>query len=213
MKIELFQNLYSTYSKLALSFASDRPSAIRGLERRLLDTLQTEGGYGMFERYLHRFLLWQRSGSSLKRITKFRGDIPPSWSWMAYEGAIKYLSAPYGMVEWSKDIQSPFTNTYSSKVRDPAITLQLKAPIHDVLNPRGADFILDDTNMDAERQLKCIIVGTSKDAINIDQAVCYVLLVSKATDQSLSTYERVGAACLKTSQIALDSSSALVYIQ
>jgi hypothetical protein len=35
----------------------DRPAAIRGLEMRLLNVLDTKGGYGAFDAYLCRSLL------------------------------------------------------------------------------------------------------------------------------------------------------------
>ena len=85
MRIELFQDLYERYSRLTLSFPSDRPIAIKGLESRLIDTFGTTGGYGVFDKYLHRCLLWQRAGKALKHIEAFRGgNLVRSWSWMAY---------------------------------------------------------------------------------------------------------------------------------
>ncbi|RSL92037.1 hypothetical protein CEP52_014033 [Fusarium oligoseptatum] len=112
LKIEFFQDLYVRYSKLALSFASDRPIAIRGLENRLLSTFKTTGGYGLIDRYLHRSLLWKCGGKTLKRIASTRGEAVPSWSWMAYDGAIDYVSAPGGKVSWFSNIKSPFFSSF-----------------------------------------------------------------------------------------------------
>ncbi|OCK73239.1 hypothetical protein K432DRAFT_399013 [Lepidopterella palustris CBS 459.81] len=183
MKIELFQDLYSEYSNLAMSFSVDRPIAIRGLERRLLSTLKTEGGYGIFEKYLHRCLLWQKSIRSLKRIMSFRGETVPSWSWMAYEGGIEYMDVPYGKVDWAKDIVSPFNGTKLSEAHDPMVVTQLKAPIYDLVDSQSAGLVLDETDRSIKRHLKCIIVGTSKAPNPKDQALCYVLLVQEAVDQ------------------------------
>jgi hypothetical protein len=97
MKIQLYQDLYERYSNLALSVKTDRPIAIKGLETRLIRTFETVGGYGIFDLYLHRGLLWQRSGDTLDRITS-RGERVPSWSWMAYEGGIRYMDVPLGGV-------------------------------------------------------------------------------------------------------------------
>src|SRR5438477_11418672 len=91
MKIDLYQDLYERFSNLQLSFPEDRPVAIKGLETRLIRTFGTTGGFGIFDIYLHRCLLWQRSGDTLRRIPSFRGGQVPSWSWMAYTGGIRYL--------------------------------------------------------------------------------------------------------------------------
>ncbi|KAJ4358425.1 uncharacterized protein N0V89_003008 [Didymosphaeria variabile] len=82
IKILLFQNLYDKYATMSSSFMEDRPVAIRGLEKRLVRTFKTKGGFGMFDCYLHRCLLWKRTGWSLSPIDTFR-DETPSWSWMA----------------------------------------------------------------------------------------------------------------------------------
>ncbi|RSL60534.1 hypothetical protein CEP53_005420 [Fusarium sp. AF-6] len=74
LRIEFFQDLYVRYSKLALSFAFDRPIAIKGLENRLLSTFNTTGGYGVLDRYFHRSLLWKRGGETLRRIPNTRDD-------------------------------------------------------------------------------------------------------------------------------------------
>ena len=79
----LYRDLYESYSKLELSYSTDRPVAIRGLEKRLLRALDTKGGYGVFDIYLRRGLLWQRDQASLERIDfsgKKEQELVPSWS-------------------------------------------------------------------------------------------------------------------------------------
>ncbi|KAI0476359.1 heterokaryon incompatibility protein-domain-containing protein [Xylariaceae sp. FL0804] len=137
-KIELYQDLYRRYSTLAFSRVEDRPVAIAGLEKRLVGACGNRGGYGVFDDgarggLLHRSLLWHRSPreASLSRIAFFdpsSGDqsqgqdhpdhdhhhrgrssvVVPSWSWMAYRGAIDYLRPPFNGVEW-EPVGSPWS--------------------------------------------------------------------------------------------------------
>jgi len=162
MRIELFQGLYERYSRLDLSYPSDRPFAIKGLEIRLIDTFGTTGGYGIFDLYFHRCLLWKRSGKALERLKLFRGDISvPSWSWMAYDGPISYMAVPFGQVMWQRDITSPFAkdgrpdvlgnkkeNSESGVVPR---TLELEAPVRKVVPDRGAKLFFD-SGSDRDRE-------------------------------------------------------------
>jgi len=88
---------------------ADRPVAIRRLEQRLIRKLNTTGGLGIFTVYLHRFLLWQRSGEVLARIpSEIWPYFIPSWSCLAYEGGVEYMAMPFGNVTWNPEIISPF---------------------------------------------------------------------------------------------------------
>jgi hypothetical protein len=46
-KIKFFQDIYERYSSIDLSFVSDRPVDIRGLEARLIGTFGMAGGFGI----------------------------------------------------------------------------------------------------------------------------------------------------------------------
>ncbi|KAF2183605.1 HET-domain-containing protein, partial [Zopfia rhizophila CBS 207.26] len=100
-KIRLFQSLFKRYSRLGLTKSTDRSVAISGLEKRLADTFGKPGRHGVFESYLHRSLLWERSEDTrMKRILYATDRRVPSWSWMAYEGPIEYMDIPFRRVEW-----------------------------------------------------------------------------------------------------------------
>ncbi|KAF2106153.1 hypothetical protein BDV96DRAFT_655024 [Lophiotrema nucula] len=213
MKIELFQDLYSKYSNLALSYNADRPIAIRGLEKRLLQTLDTKGGFGIFDVYLHRCLLWQRTGNALKKITAFHGQTVPSWSWMAYEGGIKYMNVPFGQVDWSTDVVSPFAHTESMDDTNSVQSMQLKAPLFNILDPLNDDLILDETDQHSEQPLKCIIVGTSKDLHPDQKLICYTLLVRETGGKKSGIHERVGVARLRRDHVASSPSTLEASIQ
>lgn len=212
MRIELFQDLYERYSRLALSFPSDRPIAIKGLETRLIDTFDTTGGYGILEKYLHRSLLWQRSGDSLKRIESFRsGILVPSWSWMAYDGPICYMTAPFGQASWCDDITSPFAkagrpDVLSSQREGEGIaapTLELEAPVWEISDTQGEEMILDEQRRPLTQPVQCVVVGKSKTEPLNERQVHYVLLVDPAASvNEEQVYERVGVGVLEWRQIA-----------
>jgi hypothetical protein len=210
MRIELSQDLYERYSKLALSFPSDRPTAIKGLETRLLDTFGTTGGYGVFDIYLHRCLLWQRAGDTLKHIEAFRGGkIVPSWSWMAYDGPIRYMIVPFGQAEWCNDIISPFAgagqtdflgNSRLDRNNMGTSALDLEAPVWEVVNTEGAKVILDDPHRTLDQPLHCVVVGKSK----TEPMQYYVLILHPCAHADDEVYERVGVGILGRRHIALD---------
>jgi hypothetical protein len=108
-RIECFQMLYEMYSGLAFSKEQDRSVAIAGLEKRLVRTFGSKGGYGVFEAYLERGLLWQKpSGGTLSRIAYDEAIHVPSWSWMAYVGPIEYLKFRFANTDWTDEFQTPF---------------------------------------------------------------------------------------------------------
>ncbi|KAL2689170.1 hypothetical protein Neosp_003222 [[Neocosmospora] mangrovei] len=200
LKIEFFQDLYVRYSKLALSFASDRPVAIRGLENRLLSTFKTTGGYGLIERYLHRSLLWKRGGETLRRIAPTRGGAVPSWSWMAYDGAIDYLSAPGGKVSWSSNIKSSSSQAASEWSHHGHETLALEAPVRTVINNPPNEFIfLDEPAQGLTQPMECVVLGSGSQSAAGDCRRHWVILVnriSNADDSGSEVYERIGVAVL-----------------
>jgi hypothetical protein len=123
LKISFAQDLYKQYSRLQFSRPQDRPFGIAGIEKRLQRAFECEGNWGIFDDgrkpqggLFHRSLLWVRGEeegdkSELSPIYFGRNDqVPPSWSWMAYEGGIDYCDPPYNSVEWERtEITPPWT--------------------------------------------------------------------------------------------------------
>ncbi len=188
--------------------------AVEGLESRLISALGTKGGYGIFEIFLHHCLLWQRSGPPLKRIESFRGfQAPPSWSWMAYSGAISYVAVPLGEVSWSGDIKSPFSDP---PLEDQGYNApELRAPVWDIIDSQNIEMRLDgDTARIFTRTTKCIVVGKSKNEPADGNQTHYVLLVnSVAGPGDGQVYERIGVAVLKRQHIVLSGPQTMAQIR
>ena len=101
-----FEDIVTRYSKLALSKIEDRPYAIAGLQSRLEKLYKTESTYGIVHCCLLKSLLWQRAETvRLKEIDDAKVKMIPSWSWMKYQGEIRYRQIPAGNVSWNRDIK------------------------------------------------------------------------------------------------------------
>jgi hypothetical protein len=216
----LIQNLYELYSKRDFGQLTDRPIGISGLEKRLASAFKTRGGYGVFDGpYLERNLLWIAAvNGNLKPIDFAETRKVPSWSWMAYSGAISYIPIDFRKVQWTGDVKSPF-NTDSgdtgkqhweangsqampvlglSKLYRLAATLQL------VDLRRKIIFDRRDTINSKVDDLRCVILGKQQPDRDSGSPSCYVLIIreikrSKAGGQAV--FERLGAAELGDDQI------------
>ncbi|KAI1108803.1 hypothetical protein F5Y14DRAFT_456674 [Nemania sp. NC0429] len=222
-RIEIFQDLYEKYSKLALSYPADRPIAIRGLESRLLNTFGTSGGVGIFDIYLHRSLIWRRAGDTLKSIS-FRDAHVPSWSWMAYDGPICYLAIPFEEADWCKDIKSPFLKDQglngdtSGDLRGEEVIstspLELEAPVWNLLVAKSEEIFIDDPGRAFTQPFRCVVLGKSRKLPNDESQVHWVLLVyPKMVGSNVALYERVGVGVLRKCDIAFDEPRRMGRIQ
>ncbi|KAH6662701.1 heterokaryon incompatibility protein-domain-containing protein, partial [Halenospora varia] len=97
--IYFLQSFFEDYSERSLSKHTDRVVAISGLTTRIRDALYTRESYGIFELYLHRNLLWQRSGLRKMTLIEYESVKVPSWSWMAYTRGIKFMDIQHGDLE------------------------------------------------------------------------------------------------------------------
>lgn len=204
-KIERFQQLYSVYSRLGLTRPYDRPMAIASLEKRLLRTLQIQGGFGIFDGgsekgLLRRSLLWCR-GKDTPSLCPIEfppnSDTVPSWSWMARSGGIDYLTPRLAGFDW-EDLELPW---YRSESIQSDITLGAQARDYDHGRAEKGEslVILDDpTDTDYYRAM-CVVLGVQKGAIPAEDKQHYVLLVvaTKTTHHTGSKlFKRIGAGYL-----------------
>ncbi|POS75002.1 CAMK/CAMK1 protein kinase [Diaporthe helianthi] len=227
-RIILYQDLYSKYTRLSLTRDVDRPIAIAGLEKRLISSFEVSGGFGIFDGarpgLLQRSLLWCRAPDvgHLEMIdfqsvksTSSMGSAPPTWSWMAYKGAIRYLNIPFGRVEWEhKDISSPWSGspagtwTYSrdrSSCR-PALKATVSPFDSQAAYELGDALFLDDPRSWAAvaPTIACVIFGKlkSEDEDLKEDTLHYVLLVAPTDSMEVQCnlgYRRVGVGIIRRS--------------
>lgn len=216
MKIELFQDLYERYSRLALSFPVDRPVAIKGLESRLMDTFGTTGGYGIFDIYLHRCLLWRRAGEKLTRIPLSRGNPIPSWSWMAYDGPIRYEQVAFNTATWNPELTRRFgqdDSPQSGQGDGESGTSDLEALIWEVRDVSRGTMSFDQADRSANIPLQCVVVGSSKIGTASQTQTHWVLLVQRNTDFNEFVYERIGVGILQGSQVDFDKPKRIIRVR
>lgn len=136
---------------------------------------------------------------------------PPTWSWMAYQGAIEYLDVPFGQVNWlGQDMRSPWSSsavgTWSYSGDRSHDSLELTACIHN-LDAQALDtgkrtnIIFDDPaekhKLGPRPVLKCIVLGASTvPEVPLVDKVHYVLVVRadvSEASQGRQVYTRTGA--------------------
>jgi hypothetical protein len=224
--------LYEQYSTLELKKSYDRPIAIAGLEQRLIRTFGKLGGYGVFELYFGRSLLWQRDpglnspkdGPPLKEI-----EFPeqqqyrvPTWSWMAYEGGIAFINLEFDTVEWEnkEQISSPWAASRGSSstwhTADSEGRIDLTGMARDLdLALAHANIIYDKVVRPSGRTIKCVVIASQKSEVAPDVATRrhYVLVIAlKHGVGDGKIYERVGVGVLLGSWIALEQPGLKVQI-
>lgn len=239
-RITLYQDLYARYSRLQLRDPRDRPIAIAGLEKRLIQSLHLRGGFGILDDARHgllrRSLLWRRGSDEiyLQKIDFNKHGVvastepaPPTWSWMAYMGAIEYLNLPFDQIEWEeKDLISPWSNSpidtwsYSREILDSPIMLDVFVRQFDTIKAFAMHRALYDANeivldnpvpaADLTLKLKCVLLGWTENPKlgSQDKRVYFVLLVTLHNPQErrseFHVYNREGVGIISASLIHWD---------
>ncbi|KAK8863433.1 HET-domain-containing protein [Apiospora arundinis] len=208
-----FQHLYQMYSKLAFTHWSDRAVALLGLESRLGATFKTRAEFGLLEEYLQRSLLWKRAKTclGLARIPQPKDVCVPSWSWMAYQGAIGYLDVPPKKTDWlwgKMNIDNPFEGNKSLRQKqqqqsDGAKVIRLKAVACDISVADRVNWnksvIMDDgsSGFSDIGSLKCVVLGQEIGDEDAKASRLQHVLIVKAVSQGVRDhYQRVGAGSL-----------------
>lgn len=186
-KIVMYQDLYSRYSRLQFSHIYDRPIAIAGLEHRLIRDLKIRGGFGVLDEERHgllrRSLLWRRADIqlSLEKIDFSRANgsfstlsRPPTWSWMAYEGAIDYIHPEFDQVDWeTQEIVSPWSSSpletwsYSGDSSQAPLGLRVvtrKFDATDISTMSENGMVVLDRPQVSKPELECVILGRFKNS-------------------------------------------------
>ncbi|RYP56627.1 hypothetical protein DL769_009897 [Monosporascus sp. CRB-8-3] len=227
-QIYLYQDLYMKYSRLAFSRIDDRAIGIGGLEKRLISAFNTRGGFGVFDDgpgggLLHGSLLWHRSSTenTLGRIvfSSDRSTSVPTWSWMAYKGAIDYLGLPFDGVEWERrEVISPWTSPPDNRqMRRASTHISTSFP---ALTCIAQDFTLASANSDDYKVIfdiprktdglvmKCVVMGRSKGMQPAAGQRHSVLIVSPEASAAYGgerQYERIGAGYMSERYIVAHS--------
>lgn len=213
----LVQALYNQYSKRTFWDAQDRSIAIAGLERRLTSVFDTRGGYGMFESFLERSLLWKRADTSALKLIKFPPERNvPTWSWMAYDGVISYVEADFNKVDWTNEYSSPFDSGsgargkwhWEADLSNRPPTLGLKN-VRRLKTSMSTDELSKTISLDIPdgkdpTSFRCVVLGKARldGEIGPHGLRCYVLLVKPSTDRHLrGVFTRVGSGVLYEDQI------------
>ncbi|KAF4816417.1 hypothetical protein CGCSCA5_v006544 [Colletotrichum siamense] len=204
------QMFYKQYSRLQFSRIEDRPFAIAGLEKRLIQGFGTHGGYGVFDDgkgLLHRSLLWHRPSNGKLAKIHFQAErevFVPTWSWMAYEGGIDYLDPPWDQTEWEqRDLRSPWHGDETLQyTTDKNSSIALDATVRGfdadkAVEPPGTlHFDFPSTCGGQTKDLRCVILARPKTGTAALDKMCYVLLVApqiSARSGGSRNFERVGA--------------------
>ncbi|KAJ4246832.1 hypothetical protein NW762_013384 [Fusarium torreyae] len=187
--ISLVQYLYETYSGLNLTKQTDRSKALLGLQTRLGRTFQSPAEYGVLSIYFARLLLWQRHQTlPLVQILYPDDQAVPTWSWMSLMGRISYLDVPFGKVNWTGDVENPFSsqndNSWDGRLQAKAHELSID---EDELKIRMVpDLTYNKLSMES---IKCVVVGTGKMANKDGKTDQYVLMIH---ERSPGIYTRIG---------------------
>jgi hypothetical protein len=169
----------------------------------MLRDLGARGGFGVFDdgrSLLSRSLLWRRGKevTTLERIPpEVQGAVQlPSWSWMAYDGAIDFVDLPLGGVDWQEDeIHGPWSTSDAEEQMEEAAGRGLSAIVRpfrwEPTNVDHEDFEIDldageDVGTEGWADWQCVVVGTKKvpkgRVIQIAERTHYLLIIAPTTN-------------------------------
>ncbi|CAG9993935.1 unnamed protein product [Clonostachys byssicola] len=196
-RIRLIQHLYELYSGLGLSYPTDRPKAILGLERRLARVFKSQARHGIFSQFFFRMLLWRgQERGKLTQIFRPEEGRVPSWSWMSCAGAITYMDVPFNGVIWLDNLTNPFTFTEMQLTDE--WDGRLFALANDFLTyswSKQVDLVLDfEVPKEGFSNWKCVLLGIDKGDSSPGAPDCYVLLIKVVPDTVPLIWERIGVA-------------------
>jgi hypothetical protein len=221
--IEFIQFLSTEYSNRGLTKKTDRCAAISGLESRIAQAKKCETRFGIFQSFLHRSLLWQRSEERNTDRIDYKAQIVPSWSWMAYSGSIQFMDIIFGGVEWVRSLR--FNKRYKyrrfNKKWKPALVTDIGSFQRCRLERRGTGYAILDLNgtergriqydMETHEHLnavRCVVVGRDFHESDAGKRKYYILVVRSTGMEN--EYTRVGAGWILSDYVAKQGAQALI---
>lgn len=198
-RILRFQELYQQYSRLDLSSDFDRPTAIDGLQQRLLSTMGVQGGFGILDDLskpgiLRRSLLWHRAiGVDRSKPIVFPHDQEsvPSWSWMSRSGGIDYFSLTWNGYDW-QEIRSPWSSSTGTPSKNKLVGMVQALDAEKI----ASGIIFDDPADSVHPNPMAIVLGIEKGSKAIRDKKHYMLVVKPTgtlDSDGNRLYERIGA--------------------
>jgi hypothetical protein len=213
--MEFIQFLFEKYSKHGLTKMADRCVAISGLEGRIAHAQGCQTRYGVFQQYLHRSLLWQRSGEETMKRIGYETQVVPSWSWMAYDGGIQFMDIPFGKVDWMISLRFDKKHKYwwFEKKGKPALVTDIGVFQNCRLERRDISYAILDSgkaergwiryDVEASEGLdieRCVVVGREAYENRLRLRKYYYILVVKPTSVD-NEYTRVGVGWIQSDYV------------
>jgi hypothetical protein len=221
--IELIQFLSTEYSRRGLTDKTDRCTAISGLESRIAQAKKCETRSGIFESFLHRSLLWQRSGERNTDRIGYETQSVPSWSWKAYSGSIQFMNIMFGDVEWVRSLRFNKPNEHSGSDKEWKYALVTDTGSFRncsfkrsktgcaILNSDGAERGEIQYDVETHKRLdseRCVVIGRSHFESNIGKREYYILVVRPTIMEN--EYNRVGAGWIVSDYVTRQGVQALI---
>ncbi|KAK5626679.1 hypothetical protein RRF57_002394 [Xylaria bambusicola] len=198
--LEFLQSLLEDYTRRGISIQTDRAVAISGLTTRIGEALRSSIHHGIIEWYLHRTLLWQRSsGQKMERIDYGPSKVP-SWSWMAYKGAIEFVPDKFGDLRLIKNLvfDAQILTATVWELTDRSMKIEadgdvMQCQLVDLQGLKKGWISFDE---EAElTMLPDVVVVARRETAETDNCRYYVLFVRFKESQDV--YERIGMGMLQ----------------
>ena len=198
------EDVIEDFSQRGISVATDRAIAMSGLLARIAKTLPSPIHHGVIGWHLHRYLLWERV--TKQRTVKIdyakstRLKIP-SWSWMVYEGGIRFVSNKFGYLSLFRNLSfdEHTLRTAVWKLGDRGMKLKVNKcnSRHDLLDSKGFNvgwISLDEDEFKGSLAWNVVIIAecVRRPLARGDFLVLFVRLIS-----CQDGYERIGIGLIR----------------
>jgi hypothetical protein len=208
--VDFIQNFFVKYSRCDLTYKSDRDTAISGLVKRIERARNTEERYGVFNEFLSRLLLWKRLAKEKTDPDPivYDGRRVPSWSWMAYDGEIGFMSDSALMVPRSEDLGfDPNREALVVKIRQfECCRMEQGEKEHAIFDDsRRVGSLWFDMETKIEFR-HCVVVGMRDDQEKDPQKTYYILIVREKPLEK--KYERLGVGEVEACYVSKESDTA-----
>jgi hypothetical protein len=199
--VEFIHFLFENYSKRGLTKDTDRCVAASGLEARIARALECNSRHGIFQKHLHRNLLWQASNRKMERIAYNNSQNVPSWSWMACSGGVQFIEVKFGSVSWVDELAFDDERDSAALIADVGkfrkCTLKPDSDCYTISNlfGRKRGWVQYDVESGREgHEELCVVVGRGEEKANKDH---YYILIVVPTGED-GEYKRVGVGMVRT---------------